>query len=85
MYAPIAGVVTSVAATKHALTITADNGRSVLVHVGIDTVKLGGKPFTLHVEQGERVERDQLIMEADVDAIKQEGLSPLIIVALLAE
>ncbi len=78
-------MVTSVAATKHALTITADNGHSVLVHVGIDTVKLGGKPFTLRVEQGERVERDQLIMEADVDAIKQEGLSPLIIVALLAE
>ena len=85
MYASIAGVVTSVAATKHALTITADNGHSVLVHVGIDTVRLGGKPFALHVEQGERVERDQLIMEADVDAIKQEGLSPLIIVALLAE
>ena len=83
IYAPISGMVSSIAESRHAVKITADDGRAILVHVGINTVKLRGKPFRLHVCQGARVERDQLIMEADLEAIKQAGLSSMVIVAEL--
>ena len=80
IYAPIAGTVTNIAAAKHAITITGDDGRNILVHVGIDTVSLGGAPFTLRVGQGQHVERDELIMEADLPGIEQAGLSTMVVV-----
>ena len=83
IYAPVAGTVSNIAEARHAVIITDDAEKSFLIHVGIDTVKLEGKPFVLHVSQGERVKRDQLIMEADIAAIEQAGLSPMVIVAAL--
>ena len=83
IYAPAAGIVSSIAETGHAVTLTDDTGNAFLIHVGIDTVKMGGKPFILHVSQGERVECGQLIMEADIAAIERAGLSPMVIVAAL--
>ncbi|MFB2583106.1 beta-glucoside-specific PTS transporter subunit IIABC [Herbiconiux sp. P15] len=71
--APLAGVVTSLLDSKHAIGITSDEGVEVLVHVGIDTVKLNGAPFTTHVAQGDRVEAGQLVIEADLDAIRAAG------------
>lgn len=71
--APIAGVVSSLLDSKHAVGITADDGMEVLVHVGIDTVKLGGSAFTAHVAQGDRVEAGQLLLDADLDAIRAAG------------
>lgn len=83
VYAPVAGTVLDVAATKHAVTIAADEGGTVLVHAGIDTATLGGEPFELHVQPGERVERDQLVLEADLAAIERAGLSTMVIVVAL--
>lgn len=83
VYAPVAGVVVDVAQTGHAVTIAADGGGNVLVHVGIDTVRLAGKPFDVRVAPGDRVERDQLLMEADLGMIREAGLSDLVIVVAL--
>ncbi|RFA10443.1 PTS beta-glucoside transporter subunit EIIBCA [Subtercola boreus] len=71
--APIAGTVTSMLNSKHAIGITSDGGVEVLVHVGIDTMKLNGEHFITHVTQGDRVEAGQLVIEADLAAIEAAG------------
>jgi PTS system beta-glucosides-specific IIC component len=71
--APIAGVVTALLDSKHAVGIRADDGVEVLVHVGIDTVQLNGSPFVAHVAVDDRVEVGQLLLEADLDAITAAG------------
>ncbi|NQX46548.1 PTS glucose transporter subunit IIA [Paenibacillus tritici] len=79
---PIHGVVSVAFKKKHAVLLTSDDGAEVLIHVGIDTVKLGGKHFTLHVNQGDRVNVGDLILEFDRDSIIQEGfdiITPVII------
>ncbi|PPG37392.1 beta-glucoside-specific PTS transporter subunit IIABC [Pseudoclavibacter sp. RFBA6] len=81
--APIAGVVTSLMDSHHAVGVTSDDGVEVLVHVGLDTVKLDGAPFTVHVAQGDRVEQGQLVIEADLDAIRAAGCdttTPVVVV-----
>lgn len=83
IYAPAAGTVSNIADARHAVLIAADDGGSILVHVGINTVRLQGEPFRLHVQQGEHVERDQLLMEADLASIQRAGLSAMVIVAVL--
>ena len=82
IYAPMKGRVVSVAETRHAIVIEGKRGR-VLVHVGIDTVKLGAKAFALHVEEGSLVEADTLLMEADLEMIRGAGLSTMVIVTVL--
>jgi PTS system beta-glucosides-specific IIC component len=71
--APIAGVVTALLDSKHAVGIVGDNGVEILVHVGVDTVQLEGKPFTAHVAVNDRVEVGQLLLEADLAAITAAG------------
>ena len=83
IYAPAAGVVSNIADSKHAVTIAADDGTAFLVHVGIGTVKLNGAPFHLHVQEGMRIEQNQLIITADLAAINQAGLSPMVIIVKL--
>lgn len=83
VYSPVAGTVIAIASTGHAMTIKTDNGLDILVHVGINTVNLETKAFTHYVRIGERVEKDQLIMEADLDIIKKAGLSTIIVVIAL--
>ena len=85
VYAPLAGVVQHIAETGHAVTIAGADGRTVLVHVGIGTVDLEGKPFRLHVAAGDTVKRDQLLLEADLDMIRVAGHSDMIIVAVLQQ
>lgn len=79
---PINGMVSVAFKKKHAVLLTSDDGAEVLIHVGIDTVKLGGKHFTLHVNQGDRINVGDLILEFDKDSIIQEGfeiITPVII------
>jgi len=71
--APISGVVTALLDSKHAVGILGDDGVEVLVHVGLDTVQLEGKPFTAHVSLDERVTAGQLLVEADLAAIIAAG------------
>ena len=70
---PVDGVVSAIFETKHAIGLTADNGTEILIHIGLDTVKLGGKHFTAHVKSGDRVKSGDLLVEFDIKAIQEEG------------
>ncbi|PSL36311.1 PTS system beta-glucoside-specific IIA component (Glc family) /PTS system beta-glucoside-specific IIB component (Glc family) /PTS system beta-glucoside-specific IIC component (Glc family) [Planomicrobium soli] len=82
LYAPVSGTVTALFSTKHAVGITADSGAEILIHIGMNTVQLNGKHFTAHVEQGAQIEKGQLLIEFDIEAIKQAGyevVTPVVI------
>ena len=70
---PVSGTVSSIFPTKHALGIVTEPGLEVLVHIGLDTVSLEGKPFTVHVAEGEKVAAGDLLVTADLDAIRAAG------------
>ena len=70
---PVSGTVSSVFPTKHALGIVTEAGLEVLVHIGLDTVSLEGKPFTVHVTEGQKVAAGDLLVTADLDAIREAG------------
>jgi PTS system beta-glucosides-specific IIC component len=71
--APVSGVLATVAATGHAYGIKTDDGVEVLVHVGIDTVRLKGEGFTVHVTKGERVTRGEVLGTVDLEVVKAAG------------
>ena len=73
IYSPVAGTVTSVFPTKHALGLLTENGLEVLVHIGLDTVSLEGEPFEVHVSEGQKVAAGELLVTADLEAIKAAG------------
>lgn len=80
--APVAGRVASLFKTKHAIGIESDEGAEILIHVGIDTVKLDGLHFTAHVQEGDRVNPGDLLIEFDQVAIRAAGFdttTPIII------
>lgn len=82
LYAPCDGKVDSVFDTKHAVNILSADGAEVLLHIGIDTVKLGGKHFESHVSDGQEIKKGDLLITFDIEAIKSEGYkvtTPLII------
>lgn len=71
--APFAGEVASLFQTRHAIGLLSDSGIEVLIHVGIDTVKLDGKPFTAHVNVGDKIKPGDLLLEFDRQAILDAG------------
>ncbi|HBS6362252.1 TPA: PTS glucose transporter subunit IIA [Klebsiella pneumoniae] len=80
--APFPGEVASLFQTKHAIGLQSDSGIELLIHVGIDTVKLDGVPFTAHVKEGDRVQAGDLLIEFDRQAILDAGydlVTPIII------
>ena len=80
VYSPVTGTVT--AQMPHAYGITADNGMEVLIHIGIDTVKLAGTHFSPKVSKGQKVTDGQLLAEFDVEAIKAAGYNPMVIMVV---
>lgn len=70
---PVSGTVSSIFPTKHALGLVTEAGLEVLVHIGLDTVSLEGKPFTVHVTEGQKVAAGDLLVTADLDAIRAAG------------
>ncbi|HEW1391156.1 TPA: PTS transporter subunit EIIC [Streptococcus pneumoniae] len=70
---PVSGTVSSIFPTKHALGIVTEAGLEVLVHIGLDIVSLEGKPFTVHVAEGQKVVAGDLLVTADLDAIRAAG------------
>jgi PTS system beta-glucosides-specific IIC component len=75
VYAPCDGTIMTLFPTKHAIGLISDNGAEVLIHVGLDTVKLDGQYFESHVEQGQHVKQGDLLLTFDIDAIKAAGFS----------
>ena len=73
IYAPADVKVEIVMDTRHALGLRTKAGNGILIHVGIDTVNLGGRYFTLHTEQGKSVNKGELLLEFDQEKIKAEG------------
>ncbi|WP_410514065.1 beta-glucoside-specific PTS transporter subunit IIABC [Paenibacillus sp. BR2-3] len=82
VFSPISGTVTSIAKSKHAIGITSDEGFEILIHVGLNTVKLKGAPFTEKVEENQRVNEGDLLLEFDMKQIQDAGFeltTPVII------
>lgn len=73
LYAPCDGKIDSVFDTKHAVNMVSAGGAEVLMHVGIDTVKLGGKYFEAHVSDGQEVKKGDLLLTFDIEQIKAAG------------
>ena len=74
VYAPCDATVDMMFTTGHAVSLVADNGAEILIHAGLETVSLEGKPFTVHAANGDKVKKGQLLMEVDLDAVKAAGL-----------
>ena len=77
VYAPCDATVDMMFETGHAVSLVADCGAEVLIHVGLDTVTLRGKHFTIHAANGDKVKKGTLLIEFDLEAIKAEGLNPI--------
>lgn len=81
-YAPFDGVVETVFPTKHAIGLKSDSGIELLMHIGLDTVELKGKPYDVKVKANQRVKKGDLLVNADLDKIKKAGyetVTPLIV------
>lgn len=74
--APCDGTVTMIFPTGHAMGIASDSGFEVLIHAGIDTVKLNGEGFEVFVEQGKPVKKGDRLLRMDLDFIRSQGLNP---------
>ncbi|MFS0996792.1 PTS beta-glucoside transporter subunit IIBCA [Enterococcus gallinarum] len=82
IHSPIDGEVLTVFPTKHAIGLRSDQGVEVLIHIGIDTVSLEGKYFTMNVKQGDRVRTGQPIGEVDFEKVREAGYDPTTIVVI---
>ena len=73
LYAPADALVDNLFDTHHAIGLVTDTGAELLLHIGIDTVKLGGQHFTAHVKTGQKVKKGDLLISFDLEAIKAAG------------
>lgn len=71
---PVNGTVDTMFETGHAVTLVSDNGIEILIHVGLETVGLNGAPFQVKVQNGQKVKKGDILMIADLEAIKAAGL-----------
>ena len=79
IYSPVSGVVVSIFKTKHALGIKTSSGLEVMIHMGLDTVELQGKPFNILVKEGDKVTPDTQIAKIDLEQVKEAGKDPIIL------
>lgn len=82
VYAPVNGKIVSVFDTKHMLALETDTGSQILIHIGIDTVKLNGKYFLCHVSENDYVKKGELLIEFDKKEIEREGYDTITLVIL---
>lgn len=79
---PADGTVTTIFPTGHAVVITTDEGAEILIHIGLDTVKLHGEHFKMIASEGQKVKTGDLLIESDLEKIKAEGydiITPVVI------
>ena len=74
VYAPCDATVDMMFTTGHAVSLVADCGAEILIHVGLETVSLEGKPFMVHAANGDKVKKGQLLIEVDLEKVKAAGL-----------
>lgn len=74
VFSPVDGTVDMMFSTGHAVSLVSDSGVEILIHVGLETVSLEGKPFKIAVQNGDKIKKGQLLMEVDLEAIKAAGL-----------
>ena len=74
VYAPVNGTVDTAFDTGHAVSLISDNGIEILIHVGLETVGLNGAPFQMKVKNGQKVKKGDILLIADLEAIKAAGL-----------
>ena len=72
-YAPADGEIGMVFDTLHAVSMTTDFGAEILIHIGLDTVKMKGDGFTGHVKAGDHVKKGDLLLEVDLEKVKTAG------------
>ena len=77
VYAPCDATVDMMFDTGHAVSLVADSGAEILIHVGLETVGLEGKCFKVHVQNGQKVKKGQLMIEVDLEGIKAAGLNTI--------
>ena len=80
--APCAGTITAVAETGHAIGIVSEHGAEILIHIGMDTVKMNGQGFEVHVKVGEKVSAGDALVTVDLEKVKEAGydtVTPMII------
>lgn len=82
IYSPVDGKVLSVFPTKHAVGIQMDNGLEILLHMGLDTVELNGKPFNTHVKEGDVLTASTLVATCDLDALAEAGKDSAMVVVV---
>ncbi len=78
LYAPADCEVSAVADTKHALGLILQNGAELLIHVGIDTMRLNGKYFKPQVKQGQKVKQGDLLLKFDLKKIEKQGYDTVV-------
>lgn len=75
--APCDATVDTMFETGHAVSLVADCGAEVLIHIGLETVGLQGKGFTIHAQNGQKVKKGDLLIEVDLEAVKAAGLNTI--------
>ena len=73
VYSPCDGYAEKVFDTGHAVNLVSDSGCEILIHIGIDTVKLAGKYFEVYIKDGQKIRKGDLLISFDIAAIKKEG------------
>lgn len=82
IYAPCDATVDMMFTAGHAVSMVADSGAEILIHVGLEAVSLESKCFTVYAENGQRVRKGDLLIEADLEAVKAAGLNPITIMVV---
>lgn len=80
VYAPADGTIATIFETKHLIGLKTDNGTELLIHVGINTVELGGRFFEAHVNENDYVKKGDLLLEFDKESIEEEGYDAVVLV-----
>ena len=80
---PCSGTVDNTFETGHAVSIVSDKGTEILIHAGIDTVKLKGEHFTVHKQTGDKVNAGDLLVEMDIEPIKEKGFDTTVVMVIL--